>query len=81
MVLAKVVYLLATDSEFSASFRKEPEQALADQGLALDAAELSILQCVLQSAGDRRPVMDVPDGISTPWVSTINVTSANPSAV
>lgn len=80
MVLAKVAYLLASDRQFNASFCHDPESALAERGLALDAAELSIVQAALDSGIIRAD--DIPDAIiNMPWINTLKATSANLSAV
>ncbi len=91
-MLAKAVYFLATDSEFSASFRRNPELALAHRGLALDAADLSIVSSALRgwmavdaSDGDDkhgmpwRVAVDASDGDDKhgmPWRSAVDAYDA-----
>ncbi len=81
MVLAKVAYLLASDRQFNASFRQDPEPALAERGLALDAVELSIVRAALDS-GNMFAEGNTPDVINTPWLIALNhAASVNLSAV
>ncbi len=70
MGLAIVAYRLSIDPEFEASLRQDPQQALFQVGLDLDADELQSLQLFLQ--GDLPSLLSTPDdGIPIdPWLTS-----------
>jgi hypothetical protein len=51
MSLAQVVYRISTDSSFAAEWQRNPEAALAGQGLRLSREEMTFLSQGLKRRG------------------------------
>jgi hypothetical protein len=73
MSLAQVCYNISNDMDFADSWRRNPDEALAKQGLNLSSEEKAFLSAALQSGVGTISLRDVLFPISNAgWVRVTN---------